>query len=65
MLNLTELEMYPAYKCKMPTIVSILTFINRIKFNTPSEQNKARIVFISQIHHFTYCEQLKCNAQLN
>ena len=30
MLNSAEHEIYPAHKCKMPTIVGILTFLSRI-----------------------------------
>ena len=46
---------------KMPTIVSILTFISMI--NTSSESFKARKVLIFQ--HFSFYEQLKFHAQLS
>ena len=44
----------------MPTIVGILTFMNRI--DTTSESFKAREIFI--VHIFTFYEQLKFHAHL-
>ena len=46
---------------KMPTIVGILTFINRI--NTTFESFKVRKFFI--FHHFSFYEQLKFHALLS
>ena len=46
---------------KMPTIVSILTFISMI--NTTSERLKARNFIICR--YFSFYEQLKFHAQLN
>ena len=47
-LNSSGYEIYPAHKCKMPTIVGILTFISRI--NTPSESLNASKISVFQ--HF-------------
>ena len=46
---------------KMPTIVSILTFISMI--NTTSERLKAKNFFICR--YFSFYEQLKFHAQLS
>ena len=46
----------------MPTLVGILTFISRIKFNTTSEILKSKNVFIFQ--YFTFHEQLKCSSSV-
>ena len=46
---------------KMPTIVDILTFINRI--NTPSESLKGRKSFV--FGYFSFYQQLKFHAQLS
>ena len=48
---------------KMPTIVSILTFINMINTTSASERRKARNFFI--YWYFNFNEQMKFHAQLS
>ena len=69
MLNSAEHEIFPANKCKMPTIIGIvkmttivgfLTFISMI--NTTSERLIAKI---SLRRYFSFYEQLKFRAQLS
>ena len=61
MVNSAEHEIYHAQNVKMPIIIDILTFISKI--NTPSENLKARKIFISQL--FRFYEQLEQHAQLS
>ena len=60
MLNSAKHEIDPAHKCKMPTIVGILTFISMI--STTSERRIARNFFICR--YLSFYEQLNFRAHL-